>query len=164
MTERFEQIREMDDIHERYPAYYMMMPAALTVPNYTEFGFALTKAPDNLLTTLQRAIRDGLPDATREKHIDVILGGDNPPLFVKRPDLTKRVLRELQPYAEEWTGIKLAPKGAYGFRLYRDGNQVRYVRCDHTEPLLLYCEAICFRSCVVLLRSTRCLICSRACL
>lgn len=72
---------------------------------------------------LRDAVRNGLAsgDARLEEKIEVI---DSPtePLFIDRPDLTQRVLEELQPYVEAWAGIEVVPHAAYGLRLYQ--NQV----------------------------------------
>ena len=35
-----------------------------------------------------------------------------------------KVLNELLPYAEEWSGMKLLPHRAYGFRAYRNESQL----------------------------------------
>ena len=86
-------------------------------------GFGLARCPDELLADLQQGIRDGLPTATNEHHIEVIDAPEQP-LFIRRPDLTKRVLNELKEYAEEWSGIELTPHTAYGFRLYQNHSQL----------------------------------------
>jgi hypothetical protein len=119
MEERFAQVAEMDESGDRYEGYIQTIHSAFLVPNFTEHGFGLARCPDDLLKDLQQGIRDGLPHARHEKLVSVIEAPE-PPLFIDRPDLTARVLSELQPYAETWSGIKLTPYRAYGFRLYQN--------------------------------------------
>lgn len=123
MTERFSQVAELDGSLKRYEGYIQTVHTAFLVPNFTEYGFGLARCPDELITTLRKAIRDGLPTAHEEVSTAVI-NGPQRPLFVDRPDLTQRVLQELKPYAEEWSGLELTPYRAYGFRLYRNESQL----------------------------------------
>lgn len=78
------------EMQERWDGWIQTLSSAITTPNYTEFGWGLTHAPDELTETLRQAIHDGLPTARTEGKIDVITG-PNVPLFVDRPDLTSRV-------------------------------------------------------------------------
>lgn len=75
------------------------------------------KAPESLTDELRSAIFEGLPNARLEGKIEVI---DGPmPYFIDRPDLTQKVLTEVKPILEAWSGLELVPSTAYGFRLYR---------------------------------------------
>lgn len=85
MHERFAQIEEMPDAGRRYEAFYQTISSAFLLPNFTEYGFALARAPDSLTKDLQKGIRDGLPKATVE-HIDGVINGPQAPLMVHRPD------------------------------------------------------------------------------
>jgi hypothetical protein len=59
-------------------------------------------------------------------------------LFIDRPDLTKRVIRELQPYTEAWVGIKLKPSAAYGFRLYKNSSHLNmHVDKSQTHVIIM---------------------------
>ena len=122
MAERFAQVEELSE-GSRYEAYYQVVNSALLTSNFTEHGFGLARCPDELIDALRKGIRDGLPTAGVEK-VDGVINGPEPPLLVHRPDLTKRVLHELLPFAEEWSGIELTPHQAYGFRLYRNESQL----------------------------------------
>lgn len=94
-------------------------------PNFTELGFGMTRAPEPLMQELRNAIRNGLAEgkARIEGKIEVIDAPENP-LFIDRPDLTARVLRELHPYVEAWSGVELIPFTAYGLRLYQNQSAV----------------------------------------
>ena len=124
MSERLAQIEQVPDAGSRYEGYYQVVHAAAVVPNFTEYGFALARAPASLTHDLQQAIRAGLLTADVEPMDGGIINAPQPPWLVHRPDLTRRVLHELQPYAEEWAGMKLTPHQAYGFRLYRNESQL----------------------------------------
>lgn len=135
MSERLAQLEEIPDAGRRYEGFFQTMSSAFVVPNFTEYGFALARAPDALTRELQQAIRDGLPTAGTES-IDGVINGPQPPLMVYRDDLTRRVLHELLPYAEEWSGVKLQPQQAYGFRLYRNESQL-LMHVDRVETHVL---------------------------
>lgn len=99
----------------------------MVAPNFTELGFGMTRAPESLMEDLRNAIRDGLAngEARLEGKVDVI-DGPQQPLFIDRPDLTERVLKELHPYVEAWAGIELTPFTAYGLRLYQNQSAVGF--------------------------------------
>ena len=123
LEKRFAQVAEIKHRGQRYDGYMQMMHSSLLVPNFTEYGFGLARCPDALLADLQQTIRNGLPTARLERHIEVI-DAPKQPLFIDSPALIKRVLHEMLPYAEEWSGIELTPATAYGFRLYQNHSQL----------------------------------------
>jgi hypothetical protein len=89
MNQRFEQVRALEDSQQKWDGWIQTLSSALTMPNFTEFGWGLTHAPEKLTQDIQKAIYDGLPTARNEQNVDVI---DGPrALFIDRPDLTKRV-------------------------------------------------------------------------
>ena len=123
MEDRFGQVAELEDSNARWEGYIQTINSAYLVPNFTEHGFGMARAPAELIDTLRQAVRDGYQDAEYEddvKEIDAPLK----PLFIHREDLTERVLHELLPYAEEWSGVELFPYRAYGFRLYQNESQL----------------------------------------
>ena len=89
--------------------------SALVADNFTQYGFGLARAPDNLMAALRKGIRKGVEQGPRlEPDVEVIEGGLRP-WFIDRPDLTKRVLKELQVREltmkgfnrNEWTNLLL---------------------------------------------------------
>jgi len=120
---RFRQVAEIDDTDVRYEGYVQAINAALVAPNFTEFGFGMARAPDDLMQALRAGIRKGLEDGPRLEGKVNVINGDIP-WFIDRPDLTQRVLEELQYYPETWAGLELTPNNAYGFRLYRNNSQL----------------------------------------
>jgi len=108
---RFRQIAEIKDSRQRYEGYVQAINTALVAPNFTEYGFGLVRAPDDLMEDLRQGIRDGLAQGPGiESEIDVI-ETPLPSWFINRPDLTQRVLNELQFYPETWSNTELTPWG-----------------------------------------------------
>ena len=88
LMQRLSQVGALTDNQMKWDGYIQTLTAAL-MKNYTEFGWGLTRAPEDLTNDIRQAIFEGLPDARPEGDIDVI---DGPiPLFIDRPDLTDRV-------------------------------------------------------------------------
>jgi hypothetical protein len=144
MEERFEQIRRMDRSGDRYEGYLQTVHSALLAPNFTELGFGLARAPEGLMADLRRGIRDGIEAGPGEEGTVDVIGGPHRPWFIEREDLTQRVLTELQPYAEAWSGTSLVPFKAYGFRLYRNESAL-YMHVDkpetHIVSLILHIDS-----------------------
>ena len=118
MDKRFDQVRALEDSQMKWDGWIQTTNSAVIVPNFTEFGWGLTQAPDLLTMDIRQEIYDGLPNARSEGVIDVIAGPQEP-LFIDRPELNKRALLELKPILEAWSGVELVPAMAYGFRIYR---------------------------------------------
>lgn len=128
---RLRQVEEIQNRDDRFEGFAQALSAGVMQKNFTEHGFGLARAPEPLMVDLRRAIREGVEKGPRlETHINAIT--DPRPWFIDRPDLTKRVLDELQEYPEEWVGFPLTPVTAYGFRLYRNTSRL-HVHVDKTE-------------------------------
>lgn len=121
---RFRQVEEISDSKDRYEAYLQTINMAFLAPNFTEYGFGLVRAPDDLMEALRQGIRDGLAKGPRTEAQIEVIDTVEPSWFIDRPDLTKRVLNELQLYPETWANTELTPWGAYGFRLYRNNSKL----------------------------------------
>lgn len=128
---RLRQVAEIENSSERFEGFAQTLSAGVLQKNFTQHGFGLAKAPEPLMNDLRKAIREGVEAGPRlEKHISAIT--DPRPWFIDRPDLTKRVLDELQHYPEAWVGFPLTPVTAYGFRLYRNTSRL-HVHVDKTQ-------------------------------
>lgn len=137
MDKRFDQVRALTDSQMKWDGWIQTANAAVTAPNFTEFGWGLTQAPDLLTMDIRQAIYDGLPRARSEGLIDVIAGPEEP-LFIDRPELNKRALTELQPILEAWSGVELVPAMAYGFRLYRNESSL-WMHTDRAQTHVISC-------------------------
>lgn len=87
---RFRQVAEIDDTTKRYEGYLQSINAAVVAPNFTEYGFGLARAPDDLMQALRQGIRDGLKEGPQLERSVEVIDGDQP-WFISRPDLTQRV-------------------------------------------------------------------------
>mmetsp|Transcript_29623 Transcript_29623/g.60485 ORF Transcript_29623/g.60485 Transcript_29623/m.60485 type:complete len:397 (-) Transcript_29623:155-1345(-) len=133
---RFSQMRMLEESNPRYNGYVETSRSAITTPNFTENGWGLARAPEDLAEELRKAIRDGMKNRRSEHSVDVI---DGPPAwFIDRPDLTKRTLEELLPMHEQWAGIELVGNNAYGLRLYRN-ESVLHMHVDKPDTHIISC-------------------------
>ena len=90
MRRRLAQVQAREYLMEKWTGFLETLGPALTTPNFTEFGWGLTHAPQELTSEVRQAVYDGLPKAQLEqKELEEIDGPT--PLFIKRPDLTKKV-------------------------------------------------------------------------
>jgi hypothetical protein len=131
MRHRLRQVEEIEDRQGRFEGYVQLMGAGLTQPNFTEYGFGLARAPDELMEALRQGIHDGLAKGPREEYYIEAIEGLRP-WFIDRPDLTQRVLKELHDLPEAWAGVELTPELAYGFRLYRNESRL-HVHIDRPK-------------------------------
>lgn len=111
---------------------------SISKPNFTDTGWGLTRAPQDLVDDLRSEVRAAYDagDYHHERQVDVITG--EAPLFISRPFLTQRVLHELHPMHEAWAGVKLVPYTAYGFRLYRNESSL-YMHVDKPDTHIISC-------------------------
>ena len=124
MERRLEQVSHMTDLNGRFVAYAQTIHAALVTPNFTEFGFALTRFPDaDLLEEMQQAIQDGMSGRQPEGNTRIIDGDQ--PWVIWRQDLMKRVEDTMQGYVEEFFDTELELQAIYGLRLFRNNSSFR---------------------------------------
>jgi hypothetical protein len=82
-------VLQIQPLQGRYDGFMQVVSSAYVVPNFTENGWGLTRAPESLMEDLRAGIRDGLPNARTEHKVDVITG--DRPLFIDNWPLAKRV-------------------------------------------------------------------------
>jgi hypothetical protein len=135
LTQRFAQVRAVTDGQMKWDGFVQTLTASL-MKNYTELGWGLARAPEELTQEIRQAIFDGLPTAYPEGEIEVI---DGPiPLFIDHPDLRQKALDQLQPILESWSNIELVPSIAYGFRLYQNRSRL-WMHVDRTQTHVISC-------------------------
>jgi hypothetical protein len=143
MQHRLRQVSEIRDRTDRFEGYVRTLCSSLIQDNFTEYGFGLGRAPEPLMEDLRQAIHEGVAKGPRlEGEINAIT--EPRPWFIDRPDLTNRVLKELQTYPEEWVGFPLTAVTAYGFRLYRNQSRL-HVHVDkaatHVISFILHIDS-----------------------
>eukprot|EP00541_Cyclophora_tenuis_P019225 CAMPEP_0116554906 /NCGR_PEP_ID=MMETSP0397-20121206/7845_1 /TAXON_ID=216820 /ORGANISM="Cyclophora tenuis, Strain ECT3854" /LENGTH=271 /DNA_ID=CAMNT_0004080105 /DNA_START=117 /DNA_END=932 /DNA_ORIENTATION=- len=114
------------------------MPPAIAVQNFTENGWGLTRAPPELVRELRESLHNGLPTAKEEGKIDAIDADALGPLFIHQQALNTKVLHELRPMHEAWSGVPLQGAVAYGLRVYRNTSVLR-MHVDKLETHIISC-------------------------
>jgi hypothetical protein len=129
---RLQQVDRLSNEDNSYDAYINAINCGLIIPNYTEFGWGLTRGPTYLWETLNNSLATLLPTAEEEEFegaIDTILR----PLFIELEiEVKDQVLRALQPILEAWSGVELLPSTAYGLRVYRNTSKL-HMHVDRTD-------------------------------
>lgn len=64
-----------------------------------------------------------------DKYLQTENSRSNPSLFYYDEEFNQKVLAELQPAHEEWSGVKLVPAVCYGVRVYQRGSYL----INHTD-------------------------------
>ena len=128
MRRRLQQVDKLTRDEYSYDGYMCTLSSAMS-PNYTEYGWALTRAPNGLWEQVEAFLEgtrafETAPLESRDIAIETLNETDLP-IFVNLPDeLKKTVLQELQPILEAWAGRSLVPKTAYGLRVYRNTSKM----------------------------------------
>lgn len=133
MRRRLRQVESigMENRVEKYDAWKLAMCQAFIVPNHTQYGWGVTRAPTDLVEDIQEALRHGIPHAVKEGFDPCIVGGEES-VMVDIGDLTDKALHRMKPYLEAWTGIPLQPIKGYGLRLYHNNSRL-YMHVDKVE-------------------------------
>ena len=114
------------------------LTAALTMQNFTQYGWGLTQGPPELTAELRREINKAAKEPMMNERQIQVIHGPNTPWFINRPDLTHKVLHQMQPILESWSGMELRPAIAYGFRLYRNESRL-WMHVDRTQTHVISC-------------------------
>ena len=135
---RFQQIAQIPDLDAKYNAYMSSVHSALLAPNFTEYGWALTRGPDGLVQDLLHVLLDGL-ESSEEAEVEIQqhpVSEEYPqelPLMISiGKKLNTRAMEELKPILEAWSGVKLIANNAYGLRVYRNQSKL-FMHIDETS-------------------------------
>jgi len=126
---RFEQTARIADSNSKYNAFMSTVHSALLAPNFTEFGWGITRGPPDLVEALLENLKRGLEsDSTPEEEHEYPVNHEYPlelPLMVPNALLNNRAMGELKPIHEAWSGVKLIANNAYGLRVYRNQSNLQ---------------------------------------
>ena len=130
-SRRFDQLSRISDEYAKYNGYMSVVHSALLSPNFTEYGWGLTRAPRDLVRALSESLRAGLAsnDTPMEEDAMAAFASSEeeyplrPPLMIHDSHLNDRAMIELRGIHEAWSGVRLIPNNAYGLRVY--GNMSR---------------------------------------
>ena len=126
---RFDQLARIADLDDKYNGYMSAVHAALLAPNFTEYGWGLTRAPPDLVRALGDNLRRGLAsEDTPEEEVNANLASEEyplmRPLMITNGRLNERAMVELKPMHEAWSGAELVANNAYGLRVYRNQSRL----------------------------------------
>ena len=137
MKQRFRQLQALPDMSQKWIGWHQTLVSAHILPNFTEFGWGLTQAPQALTDELRTEIYAELPYSQVEQYVKVV-NSSLPSMFIERNDLATKASRELQPILEAWAGMELVPSIAYGFRIYRHGARL-WMHLDQLKTHVISC-------------------------
>ena len=99
--------------------------SALLSQNYTEYGWAVTRAPQAVVDKLKKRLHDGLEEENTAKEYAIsCVETDSLPFFIKDDVMNQEILNELLPLHQAWAGVELVANNAYGLRVYRNGTNL----------------------------------------
>lgn len=124
MERRFKQIQQIEDSGDKYNGFMSTVYSSLIVQNFTENGWALTRAPQNVIDILRKHLHHGLVNNPPSEGVVDAIGGserkNGDPLMIVDNQLNSWVLEELKPIHEAWANTTLIGNNAYGLRVYRN--------------------------------------------
>jgi hypothetical protein len=125
---RFDQLSRIADLNAKYNGYMSVVHAALLAPNFTEYGWGLTRAPTGLVNALAESLRRGLESGDAPVEMTMSFASEehplHKPLMIRDDDLNTRAMHELRGIHEAWSGTGLIPNNAYGLRVYRNQSKL----------------------------------------
>jgi hypothetical protein len=124
---RFEQLTHIEDTGYSYDGYMVTVHSALNSQNFTENGWGLAKAPQHIIDLLKESLYTGLEKAKTDPEYEVetkVIDGVKRPFWIRQEALNTKILHDLLPLHEAWSGVKLVPNNAYGLRVYREGSNL----------------------------------------
>jgi hypothetical protein len=125
---RFDQLSRISDLDDKYNGYMSVLHAALLAPNFTEYGWGLTRAPPDLVIALVDNLKRGLAsEDTPEEDARHPVSEEYPlmrPLMVPNERLNDRAMIEMKHMHEAWSGVELIANNAYGLRVYRNQSKL----------------------------------------
>lgn len=134
MKRRLDQVQRIEDPHDMYNGWVATVHSALIAPNFTEYGWAVTRAPQGLIDELDSSLHRGLstPHLIEEEGVGTTcIDSPQRPLYHPIDDLERRAVMELRPIVEAWVNhdkrkkpLQLIGNNAYGLRIYQNQSRL----------------------------------------
>lgn len=125
---RLAQLAHVSELDAKYNGYMSILHSALLAPNFTEYGWGLTRAPQDLVDALVDNLHHGLgSDDTPVEYHPFGVEDEYPldkPLMIDNAHLNHRAMAELHLIHEAWSNTKLIANNAYGLRVYRNQSKL----------------------------------------
>lgn len=147
MQRRLEQVQRIEDNGDMYNGWVSTINTGLIAQNFTEYGWAVTQAPqqllDELVSSLHGALHEHQSPASRmlnEESKSSCIDTPNRPLYhPMEASLERRALLELRPIVEAWVNhdkrekrVHLIGNNAYGLRIYQNQSRLN-MHVDQSE-------------------------------
>jgi len=143
MERRLEQVQRIEDGGDMYNGWVATVHTGLIAQNFTEYGWAVTRAPQGLLDELVSSLHRGLTSPIHSEEEDIgstCIDSPSPPLLHPIVEsLERRALLELRPIAEAWINHDKREKrrhlignNAYGLRIYQNQSRLN-MHVDKSE-------------------------------
>jgi len=126
---RYQQVAAMENAATKYDAWLLTVGSSIVSHNFTETGWAMTRAPEEAVDLLKTQLHLGLSQATLEsaemcRRMGLRFDEENPPVFIENREMNERILKELLWMHEAWSGQELVPAVAYGLRVYQNNSEL----------------------------------------
>jgi hypothetical protein len=126
---RYQQVAAMDPSMDKYHAWLLTVGSSIVSHNFTETGWAMTRAPDSIVQTLQNDLHRGMSTSTEEnknmcRDMGLRFAEETPPMYVPNDKDNYHILQELLWMHEAWSGLELVPAVAYGLRYYQNQSEL----------------------------------------
>jgi hypothetical protein len=128
---RYRQIAAIENVDDKYNAWIITIGSSVVSKNFTETGWAMTRAPDAIIEQLKLTLHNGLANGNAVPENQDMLNRmgmrfsqDTPPMFIGNDDNNFRILEELKWMHEVWSGQELVPATAYGLRVYQNNSEL----------------------------------------
>jgi hypothetical protein len=122
---REKEIMQLTGAQERWENW-MQFTQGQMVPKFTEKGFELVKAPEQVYKLLREAVDEGMQNWDNLPYEDAGDGifGDLRPKFIDIGRIAWHIADMLKEYHEQWSGLELEATSSYGVRLYQNGSSL----------------------------------------
>ena len=139
MQRRFDQVQRIVGSGDQYNGWVSTVHTALISQNFTEYGWAVTRAPQPLIDAMLKSLKSGLESEKglpfeTDGNVDKCINTPHRPLFHEQTELNRRAMVELHPIVEAWINgnkqrgskeyIPLIANNAYGLRLYQNQSRL----------------------------------------
>jgi hypothetical protein len=133
---RLRQVDRLTSDENSYNGYMNAITSGLVTANYTQYGWGLTRAPQEMWNQLNEILQRGIEDPSlfvQEEQEDAIETRSEQfrPQMLDLHGLNEKILHSLQPLLEAWSGVSLIPTTAYGLRVYQNTSRLHM----HTDEL-----------------------------
>lgn len=115
---------EQHFISTRYASNYFQPPL---VQNVTAIGFKKMRCPEDLFSEISKWYKQAEPNEKKESTTGPVINQDISPTYMSflNGPIRSRIIDEIRPILEDWSGHELKMTSLYGIRKYTQGGVLR---------------------------------------